>query len=163
MAIIKLNKTSLQTFINNLTSYADSVNNERSSCYWTLTSNIYPTDIDSTIDSGSTMASRTADIKTHASDLQTRLDEAVAMNESGILMAEGGVGRDPLLLPSRWDGGHCRQCHGSQQRSQRSSRERCPRTSRLRRLRGEGRGEVPGAPGEDASPPEQSGVCGYLH
>lgn len=92
MTIIKLNKTSLQTFINNLTSYADSVNNERSSCYWTLTSNIYPTDIDSTIDSGSTMASRTADIKTHASDLQTRLDEAVAMNESGILMAEGESG-----------------------------------------------------------------------
>ncbi|WP_322783149.1 DUF6571 family protein [Actinomyces bowdenii] len=53
---------------------------------------MYPTDIDSTIDSGSTMASRTADIKTHASDLQTRLDEAVAMNESGILMAEGESG-----------------------------------------------------------------------
>lgn len=86
MVFIKLDKTSLQTFITDLTSYAESVDGERSSCHWTLSANLYPTNIDSMLDSGSTIASRVADIKTHASDLQTRLDEAVAMNEDGVLM-----------------------------------------------------------------------------
>ena len=86
MTFVRLYPDSLQSVIDTLNDRSASHDDARSQVYSSLWINCYPLDIDPLVSSGesSTIYQRAGDLATIASDLQTRLDEAKAMNDSGI-------------------------------------------------------------------------------
>lgn len=95
MTFVKLDPEALQSFINTLNDCSARHDNARSRVYSSLWINSYPADIDDLVSSGdsSTIHQRAGDVANIASDLQTRLDEAKAMNESGVtpMDADGSI------------------------------------------------------------------------
>lgn len=90
MTYIRLNKVSLQQFINALERYANSYDLKVRDVRLFNWSRDDPAGVSYMLSEGSTLASKSTDLNGLAVELQTRLDDAVAMNESGITMDDDG-------------------------------------------------------------------------
>lgn len=93
MTYVYLDPEGLQTYINDLESHATDMDDERATVSRVNTSESDPAGIAGSVNLGSTIDQRCADLREKKNELQVRLDEAVAMNESGItpMDAEGRV------------------------------------------------------------------------
>lgn len=103
MTYIYLDPVGLQSFIDDLNDYAADLDDERATVQQVNSAEADPSDISLSVGLGSTIAQRHADLESVASELQTRLDEAVAMNESGVTPMDAN-GYVAYYLPAEGDG-----------------------------------------------------------
>ena len=85
MAYIFLHPANLQTFINSLKDYATSASNELAAVRKSNNDNDDPAGVYYDISEYSTHATYHGELTRKADDLKIRLDEAVAMNNSGVM------------------------------------------------------------------------------
>lgn len=99
MALIALYPDKLQTFIDSLSGFATDQDSERQGVINSQWLNHYPVDgLESWTDIYSTIYTRSVNLDEIASDLKTRLDEAVLMNSNGLTTA-GEAGELYYYLP----------------------------------------------------------------
>ncbi|WP_139738752.1 DUF6571 family protein [Actinomyces wuliandei] len=91
MAYIYLEPTDLQSFIDSLKDFADTYEEQMEGVRTTNRVHDDPGDVALVIGEGLLMASFAYDLRTQAAELQTRLDEAVAMNSSGVTPMSGSM------------------------------------------------------------------------
>lgn len=103
MTYIYLDPVGMQSFIDDLKSYATNVDDERGNVQRVNSAEDDPSNIGTSVGLGSTIAQRHNDLVTVAGELQTRLDEAKAMNESGITPMDAS-GRVAYYLPDEGEG-----------------------------------------------------------
>lgn len=99
MALVALYPDKLQTFIDSLSGFATDQDSERQGVINSQWLNHYPVDgLESWTDIYSTIYTRSVNLDEIASDLKTRLDEAVLMNSNGLTNA-GEAGELYYYLP----------------------------------------------------------------
>ena len=91
MAYIYLNKETLQTAINSLVSYSNSHASEVEACRNVNSSHGDEAGVGWRLADGGTLSEKGKAVKSLADEIKVRLDEAVALNDSGISMTDGDL------------------------------------------------------------------------
>ncbi|CAM2976859.1 DUF6571 domain-containing protein [Actinomyces slackii] len=91
MTYISLDKSLLQNLIDAINSYAQSHDFEVGEVKWINWTEDDPAGVGYRVANGSTLAGMSTTMTTLSGEIQVRLDEAVAMNESGITMSDGNT------------------------------------------------------------------------